>query len=365
MNIVTKSGTNKFHGSVFEFVRNGAVNAQNAFSTTPDTLKRNQFGFAAGGPIIKNKLFVFGSYQQTLIRAQNLINDYVGLATATENNQKGQFKSAITGDIVQVPVSTVATNLFKYIPGPNYTPPGGQLTNYNSTTPNKTNDPQGVVKVDYTIGGHRLFARYFTDRLSIAANPLGKSTLTSSGFNALAATQGQAGMWDAYALGDTWAFKSWVVDGRASYIKAHTAGGSDNSLAALDITGLGATGVSVGKHPTLPTFYALGGLFASGGGFIDNKTTSYDYSVDVLHTAGKHEVGFGTDFRFIGLDQVDQGAQNPAFVFVGLHTLFLGPGPLDNNAFADLDEGYPYESQQGDGSFFIRYGSSIWLIRAG
>lgn len=53
VNIVTKSGTNQIHGSVFEFLRNGFFNAENYFATTPDTLKRNQFGFAAGGPILK------------------------------------------------------------------------------------------------------------------------------------------------------------------------------------------------------------------------------------------------------------------------------------------------------------------------
>jgi len=141
VNIVTKSGTNQIHGSAFEFVRNGDLNAQNLFATTADTLKRNQFGFAAGGPILKNKLFAFGSYQQTLIRSQNLINSYVGIVTPTENMQAGQFKSSTTGGIVTVPMSKVATNLMKYIPAPNYTPPGGSLTNYNSTSPNKTNNP--------------------------------------------------------------------------------------------------------------------------------------------------------------------------------------------------------------------------------
>src|SRR5579863_474415 len=93
VNIVTKSGTNQIHGSVFEYVRNGFFNAQNYYATAPDTLKRNQFGFAAGGPVLKNKLFVFGSYQQTLIRLPSLVDAYVGIVTPTENMQKGQFKS--------------------------------------------------------------------------------------------------------------------------------------------------------------------------------------------------------------------------------------------------------------------------------
>ena len=67
--IVTKSGTNEIHGDVFEFVRNSDLNARNFFAPTQDTLKRNQYGGSVGGPIIKNKLFYFGTYQGTPIRS--------------------------------------------------------------------------------------------------------------------------------------------------------------------------------------------------------------------------------------------------------------------------------------------------------
>src|SRR5438046_7280094 len=68
VNSVTKSGTNDIHGDLFEFVRNGKFNARNAFATKRDTIKRNQFGGTAGGPIMKNKLFFFGGYQGTTLR---------------------------------------------------------------------------------------------------------------------------------------------------------------------------------------------------------------------------------------------------------------------------------------------------------
>src|SRR5204863_2096482 len=66
--LVTKSGTNEFHGNLFEFVRNGKFNARNAFATKRDTIKRNQFGGTLGGPFARNKLFFFGGYQGTTIR---------------------------------------------------------------------------------------------------------------------------------------------------------------------------------------------------------------------------------------------------------------------------------------------------------
>src|SRR5207244_7296840 len=65
---VTKSGTNEFHGDLFEFVRNDLFNARNYFATKHSTLKRNQFGGTAGGPVVTNKLFFFGGFQGTTIR---------------------------------------------------------------------------------------------------------------------------------------------------------------------------------------------------------------------------------------------------------------------------------------------------------
>jgi hypothetical protein len=69
VNLVTKSGTNELHGTIFEFLRNDIFNANdyflNAAGKPRASLKQNQFGFALGGPIIKNKLFAFGSYQGT------------------------------------------------------------------------------------------------------------------------------------------------------------------------------------------------------------------------------------------------------------------------------------------------------------
>jgi len=69
VNAVTKSGTNEFHGDLFEFLRNGDLNARDFFSAKRDTLKRNQFGGVVGGPVLKDKLFFFGGYQRTSQRS--------------------------------------------------------------------------------------------------------------------------------------------------------------------------------------------------------------------------------------------------------------------------------------------------------
>ncbi len=69
VNLVTKSGTNAFHGDAFEFVRNFMFNARAANAPTRDSLKRNQFGGVIGGPIKKDKLFFFGGYQGTILKS--------------------------------------------------------------------------------------------------------------------------------------------------------------------------------------------------------------------------------------------------------------------------------------------------------
>ncbi|HWD98703.1 MAG TPA: carboxypeptidase regulatory-like domain-containing protein, partial [Bryobacteraceae bacterium] len=81
VNVVTKSGTNSFHGDAFEFVRNAQFNARNFFAAKRDQLKRNQFGGTFGGPIVKNKLFFFGGYQGTRVRnTQGGLSAYVPTA---------------------------------------------------------------------------------------------------------------------------------------------------------------------------------------------------------------------------------------------------------------------------------------------
>ncbi len=63
VNIVTKSGSNRFHGDAFEFLRNGSLDARSFFATGPEDLKRNQFGVALGGPIRKDRVWFHGFYE--------------------------------------------------------------------------------------------------------------------------------------------------------------------------------------------------------------------------------------------------------------------------------------------------------------
>src|SRR5207248_1354394 len=85
MHAVTKSGTNGFHGTAFEFLRNDTLDARNFFDQTKGVLKRNQFGYAAGGPAIKNRLFWFTDYQGTR-ETRGISSGLVTLPSLTQRN---------------------------------------------------------------------------------------------------------------------------------------------------------------------------------------------------------------------------------------------------------------------------------------
>src|SRR5262249_11862759 len=70
--VVTKSGTNRFHGDVFEFLSNDYLNARNFFAARRSALKRNQFGGTLGGPIKQNQLLFFAGYQGATLRQDSL-----------------------------------------------------------------------------------------------------------------------------------------------------------------------------------------------------------------------------------------------------------------------------------------------------
>jgi len=90
--VVTKSGTNNLHGVLWEFLRNDNLNARNFFSPTKPFLAQNQYGFALGGPIRKNRTFFFGSYQGTNIRKTVLNNTAI---PPTEVEKAGEFSHSV------------------------------------------------------------------------------------------------------------------------------------------------------------------------------------------------------------------------------------------------------------------------------
>jgi hypothetical protein len=102
MNAITKSGTNGFHGSVFEFLRNDKFDSRNFFDPSKAELRRNQFGYAMGGPFIKNKLFWFTDYQGTR-QVEGASTGLVSVPSAAERS--GTFDPASFVDATGSPAT--------------------------------------------------------------------------------------------------------------------------------------------------------------------------------------------------------------------------------------------------------------------
>jgi len=94
ISVVTKSGTNGFHGSAFEFLRNTALDSRNYFSSARGVFQQNQFGGTAGGPVRRNKVFYFGDYQGT---RQNEGIDTPQIAVPSEADRTGNLMDFTTG----------------------------------------------------------------------------------------------------------------------------------------------------------------------------------------------------------------------------------------------------------------------------
>ncbi|MFB3826000.1 MAG: TonB-dependent receptor domain-containing protein [Bryobacteraceae bacterium] len=171
VNVVTKSGTNAFHGSVFEFLRNDKLNAAEWNSTSKAPLRRNQFGGGIGGPVRKDRLFFFASYSG-LRQRQSEFDRSAKVPTALE--RVGDFSASrvtVRDPLTRQPfpgnripaarIDRVATNIMKdWVPAANL--PGG-FVEVQEPTPYTNNE--GTGKLDYYISAsHQLTGSYFTNR---------------------------------------------------------------------------------------------------------------------------------------------------------------------------------------------------------
>ncbi|MCX6602088.1 MAG: carboxypeptidase regulatory-like domain-containing protein [Acidobacteria bacterium] len=173
VNMVTKSGTNEFHGSMYEYFRNAAINGRNFFAATDDGLKRNQYGLAIGGPVVKNKTFFFFAWQGTQVRQRPPTSTTI---VPTAEQRLGNFSSLLPGTQLVDPTTKgpvpgniippsqldpVAQKVLETIPLPNQ--PGGLLF---YTVASSTTDNQYIGRIDHQFtDSHRLSGRYFFDGL--------------------------------------------------------------------------------------------------------------------------------------------------------------------------------------------------------
>jgi hypothetical protein len=201
VSIVTKSGTNQIHGTVFEFLRNGALNARNFFGVQKDALKRSQFGGTIGGPVKKDKLFLFGSWQRTILSNITYTNTaFVPTDLERTGNfsaKSGTFKDPTTGAPIPTKIypanllSPIALAMMPHIP--TTSDPSGKLI---YAQPASSDNQQFLGKTDYNAGSHQIAASYFRIHYTTPGWDAGGTLLTYK--------LGQDQVTHSFKAGDTW-----------------------------------------------------------------------------------------------------------------------------------------------------------------
>jgi hypothetical protein len=324
VNIVTRSGTNGFHGTVFDFFRNGDMNARNYFSTKQDSLKRNQFGGAVGGPIRRDKLFFFGGYQGTRTRQQtNAITSFVPTAAMLNGDfssydgagcqSSGKFKqltNPATGKPYpndQIPVSQFnasALALLKYVPSTSNA--CGKLI-YG--IPQPQNEDQFIGRIDWTINQEQtLFGRYFLTHFT-QPGFFGGNLLNTQ--NPALNDQAQS-----FTLGHTYTISS-------SLVNSLRISGTRNFItraAAADLINPTTVGIAVSTPVKNYLYMSISNAFTAACGTCESTditTNSVNGIEDIFWTKGRHHWSFGANYIHNYLVYDGTNNANGQFTFNG------------------------------------------------
>lgn len=158
VNVLTKSGTNNFHGSLYEFFRNDIFDSRNVFASTgrKPEYRQNQYGGSVGGPIVKDRTFFFGDFEQYRIVQGQTSTETV--PTAYEEAHPGDFSDVGGPTVPTASLNPIGLKYFALYPAPNK---AGTVNNF-SYSPNKTQNSTTLdARVDHRISNNdTFFARY-------------------------------------------------------------------------------------------------------------------------------------------------------------------------------------------------------------
>ena len=399
MNAITKSGTNSIHGDVFEFLRNDKLDARNYFDPSRSELRRNQFGYAVGGPFWKNKLFWFTDYQGT----RQVVGASTGFVQLPTVSQRSGVFSAIdfldgsgnplTGGVNGVywagklsarlgyavtdqeayyvsgcvnntqcvfPNAIIPSNAFAppavgilpYIPLPNV--PGTVDQFSDNSQRNTVRDDKAGQRVDFINQktGNWSFYYHFDD--STVENALNASV---PGFASVTPSRAQQ-----FVISNTKTLGPTAVNQfRASFFRTATVTDKPkSSFAQLSdlgfVTGVGTLGINPSGPPgfpqTVPPEY-----FNNFNIGVNTLTTfqpnnTFHFSDGFSKSMGAHTLKFGGEFRYLQINERNTCAPNGDFTFNGSET---------GSDFADFLIGAPVSFNQCSQQFLdsrTRYGGA-------
>lgn len=338
----TKSGTNNFHGSVFEYLRNSLLDANgynaNATSTPKKHFQRNQFGYALGGPVRlphlyngTDRTFFFSTYEglrqsqagsflgtvptalertgdfsKTLDTNGNLIVIYDPRTTRLDPSAPAgttrYIRSAFAGNVIPAAyVNSTGLNILSKYPMPNRPGQGASSTNNffsNATTASNQNNVN--LRIDHRINDrHSLFGRFnWFQRNNLYPDPYGNGFSNEPGNQRL---PGYNMMIDhTWVLNSRLVFEHHILYSHQESNRVPTSLGFDP--ASLGFNSNITAGLTSTTFPTV-TATRLSSMGPTGGLEKDYGTT-WEYAAALTHLAGRHSLKYGFDYRYfsVGLD---------------------------------------------------------------
>ncbi len=332
INVTIKSGTNQFHGSLWEYNRNTVFNAVGFFKPLNGTLpfNQNQFGVAAGGPIIRNKLFVFGDYEGF----RRVYHPLQFATVPTVAMDHGDF-SAYGLPIANPFTGALATN--GVIPSAEFSPIGGALTslpapnlpglsnNYESAPSDTIYNDKGDIRSDYYINSRlSVFARYsqLNTRIFSPPNIPGPAGGNANGNVYVQTYQGVGGL--TFTVSPT------------SILEFRLGGDYSHNGKLPSTVGQPTAGFTIPNQPLDPS-YAGGLISASVSGFSQFGRQSsnpqyqyplvYDPKINYTRIMGRHSLKMGFEFQLIDTDVSDF---NPKYGQLSYGGYFSDPAYFTN-----------------------------------
>ena len=337
VNVVLKSGTNGFHGDVYEFLRNNAFDARNYFATTnPPELRFNQFGGTLGGPIKRNKLFFFVDYQGTRIIQGITDNTVVPTAAQRQGNYAGlsTINNPYTGQPLpgnMIPASQLSPQssfFLQFIPAANTT-----RGTYLQTVSGTTSLDQYDIRIDDHLRNQDLVAFTFSQELGNTNTPGpfplngGTSGPTKGEFTNVNWT---------HIFGPNRVNQANVSYTRETATETGQGIGTNYTVQA----GIGGFTDTTLLYPGTPSLNISGYSSINGYDFLPLGQIYNHYNIGDIFTAvvGRHTIELGGNARWYDGFNYNGAHSRGDFNFTGSYT---------GNAFADFLYGLPFSGERG------------------
>jgi hypothetical protein len=366
-NIVTRSGSNSFHGAAWEFLRNDAMDSSDYFTQNVQPLKQNQFGATFGGPIVKDKTFFFGYYEgfrnrqgetvpatvpSSAERGGNFGEQCTDLSGATFDpstglcsNPNGQltfFGTPVPFNQMTLftPIDPTATSVLPLFPLPNV----GENGFIATQTLIENTDQFGLRLDHYLSRADTLNFRYM-----YSAGPT-TDPLSPVGANVPGFPVGEYNRAQNFVGQETHIFSPSIIGvARFSYLR-------NTFLLDEHLNHESPSDLGFQYAPTLPSaagppFIQVGGYASVGDPITGPRNTyqnTFDLSGSLSWIHGRHELKFGGGYRRDQINALQGIASNGFFVFAGIPSQ---AGFLYNDGFANYLSGNPVVFLQGGGNF--------------